>query len=141
MQVRTSDSYPVPTDYANPLRAYTLPEDLGVLKQTSDCFNPTAKPNYIVPYNNEDPYTPKGYWTIRHPDANYQAQVRVLNLFQDLRWSDSNHPRPLQDIITVRHIQAPAAKESQLNPCWSRAKERGRELEKVLDLASPVYQR
>lgn len=84
VQVRTADSYPKKTDYPNPLRAYTLPEDLGSLKQTGDCFNPTAKPNYKVPLNNVHPFTPKGYWTTRHPDANYQTQVRISDWFRTL---------------------------------------------------------
>ncbi|CAG8520107.1 12159_t:CDS:2 [Acaulospora colombiana] len=61
----------------NPLRAYTLPEDLGSLGLVGDESNPTQRP--YVP-DATSPYTPKGYATVRHPDTNYFTNADATNL-------------------------------------------------------------
>ncbi|CAG8726320.1 28813_t:CDS:2 [Gigaspora margarita] len=62
----------------NPLKSYTLPVDLSTPFPTKS-NNPTAKPNYTPPSMDYNPYTPAGYPTVRHPNANYQDQYDVLN--------------------------------------------------------------
>nr|CAG8600510.1 4416_t:CDS:2 [Entrophospora candida] len=61
----------------NPLRAFTLPQDLGSLVLVGDISNPTQRP-----YSPDatTPYTPKGYATVRHPDSNYKSNVDATNL-------------------------------------------------------------
>ncbi|CAG8759176.1 16241_t:CDS:2 [Dentiscutata erythropus] len=62
----------------NPLRAFTLPVDLGSLILVGDVSNPTQRP-----YNPEattTPYTPKGYSTVRHPDSNYISNQDATSL-------------------------------------------------------------
>ncbi|RIA78882.1 hypothetical protein C1645_795240, partial [Glomus cerebriforme] len=61
----------------NPLRAYTLPVNVGTLSLVGDISNPTQRP-----YNPgaETPYTPAGYATVRHPDSNYLTVADTTNL-------------------------------------------------------------
>ncbi|CAG8842580.1 638_t:CDS:2, partial [Racocetra persica] len=42
-------------------------------------YNPTDKPNYTIPSLNYNPFTPAGYPTVRHPNANYEDQYDLLN--------------------------------------------------------------
>ncbi|CAG8763133.1 10896_t:CDS:2, partial [Racocetra fulgida] len=41
--------------------------------------NPNDKPNYTPPVLESNPFTPAGYPTIRHPNANYEDQNNLLN--------------------------------------------------------------
>ncbi|CAG8613985.1 656_t:CDS:2 [Gigaspora margarita] len=62
---------------SNPLRNYILPTNLSVPLEKGQ--NPTDKPNYHIPNMTYNPYTPKGYPTIRHPNSNYDDQYDWLN--------------------------------------------------------------
>ncbi|CAG8795097.1 13519_t:CDS:2 [Dentiscutata erythropus] len=62
---------------SNPLRNYILPTNLSIPLQKGQ--NPTDKPNYHIPNMTYNPYTPKGYTTIRHPNSNYEDQYDLLN--------------------------------------------------------------
>ncbi|CAG8724692.1 8711_t:CDS:2, partial [Funneliformis mosseae] len=53
----------------NPLRAYTLPVNLGSLTLVGDISNPTQRPYH--PDGSVTPYTPAGYATVRHPSSKY----------------------------------------------------------------------
>ncbi|CAG8727969.1 20758_t:CDS:2, partial [Racocetra persica] len=61
----------------NPLKSYTLPVDLSF--PLGKGYNPTDKPNYELPSYNYIPFTPAGYHTVRHPNANYEDQYDLLN--------------------------------------------------------------
>ncbi|CAG8539060.1 22035_t:CDS:2 [Gigaspora margarita] len=62
----------------NPLRAFTLPVDLGSLTLVGDVSNPTQRP--YSPDGSTTPYTPKGYATVRHPDNNYISNSDATGL-------------------------------------------------------------
>ncbi|GBB89956.1 hypothetical protein RclHR1_01680027 [Rhizophagus clarus] len=62
---------------SNPLRAYTLPKNLGTMSLVGDRGNPTQRP--YVP-NSGDPYTPEGFATVRHPSKNYLSKVDDTSL-------------------------------------------------------------
>ncbi|CAG8476361.1 1811_t:CDS:2 [Cetraspora pellucida] len=62
----------------NPLRAYTLPVDLGNLTLVGDVSNPTQRP--YKPDGITTPYTPKGYATVRHPNSNYISNQDATSL-------------------------------------------------------------
>ncbi|GBC08793.1 hypothetical protein RclHR1_08390007 [Rhizophagus clarus] len=74
----------------NPLRAYTLPQDLGILKLVGDTSNPTQRP--YIPDERTYPYTPVGYATVRHPDKDYLSDVNSTGL--DIITSCSSTFRP-----------------------------------------------
>ncbi|RIB12711.1 hypothetical protein C2G38_2041602 [Gigaspora rosea] len=61
----------------NPLRSYTLPQDLETLFLAGDSPNPTKRP-YIPDANT--PFTPKGYSTVRHPTTNYTSDKSDTSL-------------------------------------------------------------
>ncbi|CAG8567940.1 21643_t:CDS:2 [Dentiscutata erythropus] len=61
----------------NPLRAYTLPVDLGSLILVGDRSNPAQRP---YSPDSTTPYTPKGYATVRHPDDNYISSPDATGL-------------------------------------------------------------
>ncbi|CAG8831956.1 9073_t:CDS:2, partial [Racocetra persica] len=42
-------------------------------------YNPTDKPNYKIPSENYNPFTPAGYPTVRYPNANYEDQFDMMN--------------------------------------------------------------
>lgn len=67
-----------PKTLVNPLRAFTLPRDVGSTIASGDRYNPSQKPNYKVPLE-RTPYTPKGYATVRHPNSAYETQDDVLH--------------------------------------------------------------
>ncbi|CAG8596625.1 3557_t:CDS:2 [Funneliformis mosseae] len=62
----------------NPLRAFTLPVNLGTLSLVGDIANPTQRP--YIPEGNVTPYTPAGYATTRHPSINYISNVDKTSL-------------------------------------------------------------
>eukprot|EP00250_Pteridium_aquilinum_P017985 c23884_g1_i1 orf=132-2228(-) len=68
------------TTIPNPLKSFVLPANLGKPISSSDVFNPTAKPNYVVPSGDAIPFTPQSYPTVRHVDASYMSQNDQLNL-------------------------------------------------------------
>ncbi|CAG8460731.1 6657_t:CDS:2 [Scutellospora calospora] len=61
----------------NPLKSYTLPVDLS--QPLAKGHNPNDKPHYIVPNTTYNPFTPKGYPTVRYPNPNYEDQYDLLN--------------------------------------------------------------
>ncbi|GBB89955.1 hypothetical protein RclHR1_01680026 [Rhizophagus clarus] len=61
----------------NPLRAYTLPKNLGTMSLVGDRGNPTQRPYVPNPGN---PYTPEGYATVRHPSEDYLSRVDKTSL-------------------------------------------------------------
>ncbi|CAG8505735.1 20245_t:CDS:2 [Dentiscutata erythropus] len=61
----------------NPLKSFTLPVDVSYPLGKGQ--NPTDKPNYNVPNLTYNPFTPAGYPTIRHPNADYEDQYNLLN--------------------------------------------------------------
>ncbi|RIA91548.1 hypothetical protein C1645_821961 [Glomus cerebriforme] len=65
-------------DIPNPLRAYTLPKNLGTMSLVGDQGNPTQRP--YVPSGTTTIYTPEGYSTIRHPTENYSSHVEKTSL-------------------------------------------------------------
>eukprot|EP00250_Pteridium_aquilinum_P020881 c24976_g3_i1 orf=749-2773(-) len=67
------------TSIPNPLKAFVLPENVGKPFSSSDVFNPTAKPNYVIP-SKGIPFTPQNYPTVRHVDAAYMSQNDKLNV-------------------------------------------------------------
>ncbi|RIB29670.1 common central domain of tyrosinase-domain-containing protein [Gigaspora rosea] len=62
----------------NPLRAFTLPVDLGSLTLVGDVSNPTQRP--YSPDSTTTPYTPKGYATVRHPNSDYISNSDATSL-------------------------------------------------------------
>ncbi|CAG8562008.1 4806_t:CDS:2 [Paraglomus brasilianum] len=74
----------------NPLRAYTLPENLGILGLVGDTSNPTQRP--YIPDASHYPYTPVGYATVRHPNEEYLSNVNSISL--DIITSCSSTFRP-----------------------------------------------
>ncbi|KAH7441976.1 hypothetical protein KP509_03G064800 [Ceratopteris richardii] len=67
------------TSIPNPLKSFVMPVNVGKPFSSSDVYNPTAKPNYVVP-SQGTPYTPEGYATVRHVNASYQSQNDKLNV-------------------------------------------------------------
>ncbi|CAG8839037.1 13819_t:CDS:2, partial [Gigaspora margarita] len=61
----------------NPLRSYTLLQDLGTLFLAGDSSNPTKRP-YVPDANT--PFTPKGYSIVRHPTSNYTSDKSDTSL-------------------------------------------------------------
>ncbi|GBB89953.1 hypothetical protein RclHR1_01680024 [Rhizophagus clarus] len=64
-------------EIVNPLKAYTLPKNLGTMILVGDQGNPTQRP-YKPP--SENPYTPAGYATVRYPDENYSSKHSEASL-------------------------------------------------------------
>ncbi|CAG8437097.1 2127_t:CDS:2 [Scutellospora calospora] len=60
----------------NPLKSFTLPVDVAYPPGKGE--SPTDKPNYNVPNLTYNPFTPAGYPTIRHPNANYEDQNNFI---------------------------------------------------------------
>ncbi|KAH7282540.1 hypothetical protein KP509_35G035400 [Ceratopteris richardii] len=67
------------TSIPNPLKSFVIPVSVGKPFSSSDVYNPTAKPNYVVP-SQGTPYTPEGYSTVRHVNASYLSQNDKLNV-------------------------------------------------------------
>lgn len=67
------------TSIPNPLKSFVVPVNVGKPISSSDVYNPTAKPNYVVPAQGT-PFTPGSYPTVRHVNAAYQSQNDTLNV-------------------------------------------------------------
>ncbi|MCO5550206.1 hypothetical protein L7F22_003688 [Adiantum nelumboides] len=67
------------TSIPNPLKSFVLPVNVGKTFSSSDVYNPTAKPNYVVPAQGT-PFTPLSYPTVRHVNAAYLSQTDKLNV-------------------------------------------------------------
>ncbi|CAG8443278.1 6083_t:CDS:2 [Cetraspora pellucida] len=82
----------------NPLRAYTLPVNLGTMGSVGDTSNPTQRP--YDPDACITPYTPSGYATVRHPNENYLSNMDSTNL-EIVRSCSSKFRPSICDILLV----------------------------------------
>ncbi|CAH1763830.1 15883_t:CDS:2 [Entrophospora sp. SA101] len=88
----------IETKIRNPLRAYTLPVNLGIAELVGDTSNPTQRP--YIPDGDIEPYTPAGYSTVRHPNQNYTSDSNFTSL--EIVTSCSSTFRPsIYDILSI----------------------------------------
>ncbi|RIB24002.1 common central domain of tyrosinase-domain-containing protein [Gigaspora rosea] len=77
------------TTICNPLRAFTLPRNLGTLSLVGNESNPTQRP--YKPDPRSTPFTPRGYATIRNPDSNYTSNEKLISFTIGTRSSSVFH--------------------------------------------------
>ncbi|CAG8701000.1 15865_t:CDS:2, partial [Dentiscutata erythropus] len=88
------------SSFRNPLRAYTLPRDLGSLSLVGDSANPTKRP--YIPDPGITVFTPKGYSTVRHPNTNYASDDNAASLDITTQCSAVFRPSIYQTIHYVK---------------------------------------